>query len=128
MQIQKKLQLANGIYSGEVSLPNLLGALTALEKEKIAQLGEPVIECGGLISDTAPADVTLPLNPKPFPSGFPVKLSIAVADNADAAVVINTWMAKTEGLIVDAVSEIVQTAVAVLGDTITAHDTQTEDT
>ena len=84
MQISQRIDLFNGTYQVAISLATDADALSAVEKDKLAQFGEMVIACGGTFPYGDSLTFTRPTDDRRFPSQFPVVARFSLADAADA--------------------------------------------
>jgi len=78
METIATIRLVNNAYHVEVNLAD--EGLTPVEKEVIAQYGEPVIAAGGTFNDGVSLSYDLNANDRKFPSQFPVKAIFSRAD------------------------------------------------
>ena len=79
MEIITYIRLVNNSYEVELDLAE--GGLTPVEKEAIANYGEPVITAGGLFdAGGGGLSYTLGDDDRKFPSQFPVKKTFSRAD------------------------------------------------
>lgn len=131
MTLEKSISLINDIYWVQIGLPPRIAypaPFTPQEKNRLAQYGEPVIECGGeFIAVISPEDAfDLPANDLVFPSQFPVKQQFAIADyeDADQALLYATAFRNTiVTRITDAMEALVENVPGAIGTSIDTINT-----
>lgn len=96
MKIDTAIENVDGRYNVQVAS---LG-FTASEEEKLAELGEPLVQIGGEFSgsilrpgdtENTAVDFTLPTYLRRMRSDFPVKHVFDLADDANADVLAKVW-------------------------------------
>jgi hypothetical protein len=86
MEIESRISLTEATYRVQVGLAASPTALTPVEREAVAQFGEPVIELGGAFTQADPSlTFSLPAAQARFPGQFPISQAFSLADYAEDA-------------------------------------------